>query len=191
MTYRFLVQMILSRPLDVFELVHLNRRLIHGSAVNTSTNPLVDSPIPDKDPQPEVGFVYSLVDAEDIASASVWLGDVVREITASTVDDGLIAECGARRSHYAPEPPPLDLGPVHAMLAVLDTRPPAPATPDGREPFICPACDFPSRHPDDITHQYCPRCRWFTADPQLAPVRPELFTRNNKTPPQHPSEPAW
>lgn len=190
MTYRYLVQMILARPLDVVELVHLNRRLAHsGAAVNTTCNPLVDPLIPDREPQPETGLVYALVDAGDVDSATAALGVVVREFTMSTVEDGLIVQSSARRSHHAPVPLPLNLDRVHAMLSRLDAN--RPASSDGREPFVCPACDHPSRYPDDIDHQYCPRCHWFTADPMLAPERPELFTRNNKTPPQHPLEPAW
>lgn len=35
----------------------------------------------------------------------------------------------------------------------------------------CPDCGVRTVHPDDIAASYCPRCRWWTSDPELGPAR--------------------
>lgn len=60
---------------------------------------------------------------------------------------------------------------------MVNPEPPPPV-------FMCPACTTTTRHPNDVHASYCPVCHWWTADPLLAPERPDLFTRNGRTPPE-------
>jgi hypothetical protein len=52
--------------------------------------------------------------------------------------------------------------------------------------FTCPACDKASWNPHDAANGYCGACKWYTAVPGLAVLRPELFTEHGKPAPTFP-----
>jgi hypothetical protein len=43
---------------------------------------------------------------------------------------------------------------------------------DVTQPFWCPRCSQSSRSVDDQAEGYCPRCHWYTGDPELGQIEP-------------------
>lgn len=91
---------------------------------------------------------------------------------------------GVTPGHHPTRHPPRSRHPVRrATLDDVTTSNPEAAAP---HTFTCPACDGLTRHPSDVAERYCPRCHWWTGNPQLAWARPDLYLAHGKRPPDEP-----